>query len=43
MRGGVVFVEEIPKSKIGKILRADLRKLLKEKIDAGELKNNIAG
>ena len=38
LRGGVIFIEKIPKSRIGKILRAELRKMVKEKIEAGELK-----
>ena len=36
-------MEELPKSKIGKILRADLRKIVKTKIDSGELNDNFAG
>jgi len=38
LRGGVVFIDEIPVSRIGKILRGEVRKLVKEKIASGEIK-----
>lgn len=32
LRGGVEFIDEIPKNQTGKILRRELRKLVKTKI-----------
>jgi len=39
LRGGVIFLDEIPRSRIGKILRGELKKLVKEKLASGELEN----
>ena len=38
LRGGVIFLDEIPVSRIGKILRAKIREIVKEKIASGEIK-----
>ena len=39
LRGGVIFLDEIPRSRIGKILRGELKKLVKEKLASDELEN----
>jgi len=38
LRGGVIFLDKIPVSRIGKILRAKIREIVKEKIASGEIK-----
>ena len=39
LRGGVIFLSEIPTSRLGKILRGQLRELIKNKIASGEIKS----
>ena len=41
LRGGVVYLDAIPKTASGKILRKDLRELAKTEAQAGSLKSKL--